>query len=348
MFSFFIREAAVLLLLALPTSAQQAGSSAPSTMENPNSLAAAQSLIASGRFAEATQQLDALAAQKPKPVGIERLRGMAFYSQSQMQEAASSFAHAMADDPNDTEAIQMRGVALYRMGKPAEAIPLLEKAHGSIPTANVDGDYVLGLCYMDTRRYDDARHAFAAQYQFAPESAEAYLLAARLLLRREYLPAAIASAQKAAALAPSLPLVHELLGEVALAQADLPGSIAEFEKERKLNPLFGGVYDRLGDAYTRSGQYDRAQQALNRAVLLEPNSTGPYILLGKVLLKQRDPMLATMYLQRAVAMDPSNYIAHSLLGQAYRATGRPEDAQKETQTAERIQAANTPKLETPQ
>jgi tetratricopeptide (TPR) repeat protein len=316
--------------------------------ETAPALDRAQALVSSGRFSEAMQQIDALAAQKPEPAGVERLRGTAFYAQGKMAEAAAAFAVAASQDPKDLQSIQMRGVALYRMGKPAEAIPLLEKAHGSIPTANVEGDYVLGLCYMDTRRYDDARRAFAAQYQFAPDSAEAYLLAARLLLRREYLPAAIASAQKAAAIAPSLPLVHELLGEVALAQADLPGSIAEFEKERKLNPLFGGVYDRLGDAYTRSGQYDKAQQALNRAVLLEPNSTGPYILLGKVLLKQRDPVLATMYLQRAVAMDPSNYIAHSLLGQAYRATGRADDAQKETQTAERIQAGNTPKLETPQ
>ena len=341
------RLAVGLLFLATPALPQQPGTSANTPPDGEVSVAAAQRLIASGRFAEATQQLNALAVQKPEPAGVERVRGMAFYAQGKMDEAATAFAAAMSQDSTDREAIQMRGVALFRMGKPAEAIPLLEKAHGSVPSANVDGNYVLGLCYMDTRRYDDARHAFATEYGFAPDSAEAYLLAARLLLRREYLPAALASAQKAASLAPTLPLTHELLGEVALAQSDIPGSIAEFEKERKLNPLFGGVYDRLGDAYTRSGEYEKAQQALDRAVLLEPASTGPYILLGKVLLKQRDPAMATLYLERAVSMDPNNFIAHGLLGQAYRATGRADDAQRETQTAERIQASNTPKLEKP-
>jgi tetratricopeptide (TPR) repeat protein len=344
----FARLAAALFFLAAPALAQQAVPSQNPPAAVDGGLESAQRLISSGHFAEATEQLNSLAARKPEPAGVEQLRGMAFYAQGKMVEAASAFAAAVSQNPNDTQSIQMRGVALYRMGKPAEAIPLLEKAHGTVASANVDGNYVLGLCYMDTRRYDDARRAFAAEYGFAPESAEAYLLAARMLLRRDYLPAATAAVQKATTLAPTLPLAHQLLGEIALAQSDFAGSIAEFEKERKLNPLFGGVYDRLGDAYTRSGDYDKAQQALDRAVLLEPTSTGPYILLGKVLLKQRDPFLASMYLERAVSMDPNNFIAHGLLGQAYRATGRTDDAQRETQTAERIQAANTPHLDKPQ
>ena len=39
------------------------------------------------------------------------------------------------------------------------------------------------------------------------------------------------------AINPSLPLAHELLGEVALSRADKAGAIREFEAERKINPL---------------------------------------------------------------------------------------------------------------
>jgi Flp pilus assembly protein TadD len=45
-------------------------------------------------------------------------------------------------------------------------------------------------------------------------------------------------------------------------------------------------------------------------------------------------------------MDPSNFITHTLLGQAYRALGRAEDATRETDTAQKIQAAAEPKLVT--
>jgi tetratricopeptide (TPR) repeat protein len=238
------------------------------------------------------------------------------------------------------------GLTLYRQGQPGAAIPWLESAHQWTPQTKVDPSYVLALCYLDTRRYDDARRAFAWQYGFAADSASAYLLAARMLLRREYVPVAQEFARKALALNPDLPLAHGLLGEVALAGEHLDEAIAEFEKERIRNPLDGGVYDRLGDAYTRAGQFESAQQSLQRALLLEPNATGPYILLGKVLLKRQDPASAMTYLERAVKMDPANFMSHNLLGQAYRAVGRIEDASRETQIAQKIQSANEPKLET--
>jgi len=64
-----------------------------------------------------------------------------------------------------------------------------------------------------------------------------------------------------------------------------------------------------------------------------------------VLLKQQAPANAAMYLERAEAMDPGNYMTHSLLGQVYRSLGRPDDATRETQMAEKIQAASQPKLQ---
>jgi predicted Zn-dependent protease len=311
-----------------------------------HNLAQLRLMIDRGHTADALKQLDTLAAQQPVPSGVNRLRGLALYSQNQFAEADVAFASALKQDPHDEESAQLRGLTLFRLGKPADAIPLLESAPAWNSQTKVDPSYVLALCYLDTRQYDNARRAFATQYGFPSDSAAAYLLAARMLLRREYLPVAQQSARKALELDPQLPLAHALLGEIALAGEHLDEAIAEFEKERLRNPLDGGIYDRLGDAYTRAGDYTKAQQSLQRALLLEPNSTGPYILMGKVLLKQQDPASAKMYLERAEAMDPGNYITHSLLGQAYRSLGRTEDASREIQMSQKIQAASEPKLET--
>jgi Flp pilus assembly protein TadD len=65
-----------------------------------------------------------------------------------------------------------------------------------------------------------------------------------------------------------------------------------------------------------------------------------------VLLKRQDPVGAVMYLERAERMDPTNYMTHNFLGQAYRAIGRAEDASREIQMAQKIQAGSEPKLET--
>jgi predicted Zn-dependent protease len=303
--------------------------------------------VDTGHADVALQKIAELQAQGKTIPGLSQVQGLALYAKGDLRAADKAFASALKEDAGDTESAQMRGITLFRLGRPADAILLLEPSRGASATGKADPNYVLGLCYMDTRRYDDARHAFAAQYSFAPDSAAAYLVTARMLLRREYLPVSQAYAQKAIELDPTLPMAHELLGEIALVGNHLDEAIAELEKERAHNPLEGSVYDRLGDAYVRAGKYDEAQRSLQEAVLLEPNATGPLILLGKAMLKKNDALGAATYLERASQMDPANYMTHSLLGQAYRAMGRQEDASRETATAEKLQAASEPKLESP-
>lgn len=332
------------LLIALAPIDAQTVDAPPPAGSSPN-LVQLRQMIDRGHAADVLKQLDQLATQHPVPAGVNRLRGLTLYSQGHFAEADAAFSSALQQDSHDEESMQMRGLTLFRLGRPADAIPLLEAAHNWTSQTKVDPNYVLALSYLDTRRYDDARHAFARQYGFGPDSAAAYLLAARMLLRREYVPVAQEFARKALELDPQLPLAHALLGEVALAGEHLDEAIAEFEKERARNPLEGSIYDRLGDAYTRAGDYTKAQQALQQALLLEPNATGPYILLGKVLLKQQDPVAAVMYLERAEKMDPANYMTHNLLGQAYRALGRTNDATRELQLVQKIQSAAEPKLD---
>ena len=343
MFRRFV-PALALLLFVLPGHAQGTQSAPPPGADAaaPPSFESAQQLAGRGRLDQAMAQLDLLAAQTPEPAGVERLRGLIFYQKENFSEAITAFTKAAAQDPNDRESLEMHGVTLFRMGHVPEAIPFLEKARAVVVSANIDPDYVLALCYADVQRYDDSRHSFAAQFGFAPDSPQAYLLAGRLFLRRELREEAGVQAAKALVLDPSLPLAHELLGEVALARGDVPGAIRELEAERKLNPLDPDLYDRLGDAYLRTGQYTQAQQALNRAVLLKPSATGPFILLGETFLKMNQPIQALHYLDHAAHMDPSNYITHNLMGQAYKAIGDRAAANREFKTVVELQRQVNP------
>jgi tetratricopeptide (TPR) repeat protein len=340
--AFFLAFTAPAVFAQQPTVSPAPDSTGDAPAATPTPFENAQTLAGKGRLDKAMEILNTLTSQVPEPAGVERLRGLIFYQKEKFEDAIPAFSKAAEQDPNDRESIEMQGVSLYRTGHPAEALPYLEKAHATVIRANVDPEYVLGLCYADVKRYDDARHAFATQYNFAPDSAEAYLLAARLFLRREMAAQAVTDAQKALAINPNLPTAHQLLAEAALAKADVATAIRELEAERKINPLNGLLYDRLGDAYLRNGQYDEAQQALNRAVLLEPSSTAPYILLGEVFLKLKQPIQALHYLDHAAKMDPANYLTHNLLGQAYKATGQIAEANHEFQLVVDLQHTDKP------
>lgn len=315
--------------------------------DNPPTAAEIRRLIDTGHSSEALAQIHTLRSDGLPHAGVAVLAGLAEFNQGNLQAADQEFASALKEHPDDREAIEMRGLTLVKLGRPADAIPLLETvAHDtSRGLGKADPNYALALCYIDTRRYDDARHAFAAQFGFPPDGAQAYLLAARMLLRREFVPVSLEFAQKALALDSSLPGAHQLIGEIALAQGRTDDAIRELQQERTRSPLDGSVYDRLGDALYRAGRYDDAQRSLQEALLLEPNATGPFILLGKTLLKRSDAVGAATYLEHAAQMDPANYMTHSLLGQAYRAMGRTDQARHETELAEKLQHANEPQSE---
>jgi len=293
-------------------------------------------LINEGDLNAALKELDGLAIQNPALPGLEYLRGFAYYQQSELSKAETAFGKAISQDSQDRQSRQMLGITLYRQGRPADAIPILEAEHSSLGVTNVDPSYLLSLCYIDVQRYDDARRSIAAEYGFPPNSPAAYLLTARILVRREFMVPAESAARKSLEINPRFPLAHELLGEIDLAKSDIAQAIQEFQSERALDPLHAAVYERLGDAYFRAGDDELARESLNRALLLDPGSTGPYILLGKVLIREQNSLVATGYLERALRMDPGNYITHYLLGQAYHATGRVQDASREFEKSERL------------
>jgi tetratricopeptide (TPR) repeat protein len=293
------------------------------------SLAEAQNAFKHGHEQQAIAALQELALTRPPAPGVNRELGIAYYRTGKLEDAEKSFAAAMAEDTKDAESEQMRGLTLYRLNRRAEAVPYLEHARDWTYAANVDVNYVLGRCYIDAKRLNDARAAFAAQYGFDPESGPAYLLLAQMLLGEELPQLAEENAKGALRLSPNLSLAHFILGKIYLARGDTSHALQEFEEEQKVNPTYAPLYQFLGDLYTKAGRFQQAQHALTEALSLDQTSTGPFILMGKLFMDDSDPQTAASYLEHAEQMDASNFITHYLLGKAYQQMGRKEDAKRE-------------------
>ena len=321
----------------------QGASSAPQDA----SLERSTLLMQQGKNDEALALLEGIAAAEPSRRGVMRQIGIANYRKGDYLKAAASFKKALEEDPGDNEAVQLMGLSYYLAGRPAEAIAPLEKVQTWYPSANVDASYILGICYLQTKDYPNARRAFARMFGVPADSAAAYLFAARMLLRQDFAPVAEEYAKKAAELDPKLPRVHMLLGELYLYKSRIPEAVEQFQKELELNPGEAAVYYKLADAYSRLQKYEEAEKLLQRSIWLDATSTGPYILMGKVLEKKGETALAVRALQRAISMDPNNPMPHHLLGQAYRELGRTEEAERELKLAEQLQIHENPKLETP-
>jgi tetratricopeptide (TPR) repeat protein len=315
-----------------------------SSAQQPDSpFASAHRLLEQGKFADAIADLEELGKTNPNLQGLSRELGIAFYRKSDYVNAVAYLRQAIKENPEDREATQLTGLSLYLAGKPGEAIPYLEKVQSWYPSANVDAAYILGVSYIQTKNYPQARLAFAKMFGVPADSAASYLFTARMLLRLDFGPVAEEYGQKAVALDPKLPLAHFLLGELYLYESKIPEATAQFQQELAINPGHAASYYKLADAYSRVQKFDEAERLLQRSIWLDATATGPYVLMGKVLQKKGEPALAARSLQRAIAMDPNNAISHHLLGQAYRDLGRTEDAERELKTAEQMQAKDDTK-----
>ncbi len=303
----------------------------------------ARRLSQQGQYNEAISALHQLESAHPGLKGLSHELGATYYKMGDYATAIAFLKKALEENQADAEAEQLLGLSYYLSQRPAEAIPALEKVQTWYPSANVDAAYILGICYIQTKEFPNARKAFARMFDVPAESAASYLFTARMLLRQDFGPVAEEYAHKAVALDPKLPLAHQLLGELYLYHSQIEEAIGEFRKELELNPGNATAYYKLADGYSRVQKYDEAERLLQRSIWLDSTSTGPYILLGKVLEKKGETELAVRALQRALAMDPNNPIPHHLLGQAYREMGKNDDADRELKVAGQLEQGKNSK-----
>jgi len=310
-------------------------------------LATARSLIKENKYQEAVVQLKALAASHPGTKGICHELGIAYYYQAEYFEAATYLEEALQENSEDRDAAQLLGLSHYFSGKPAQAIPVLEKVRLWHPNENIDAIYVLGLCYALNRNYPEALETFARLYRLGPDSAASHLLMARILLRQGFDPVAEKEVRKALALSPRLPLAHFTLGEFYAYSGDYPKAAEEFQQELDINPGYAPAFNHLGDAYWRLKRNEDAERVLRDSIWLDSISGEPYVILGKVFMAKRQLLQAERTLQRAIAVDSGNYTAHYFLGQLYRELGKTAAAERELNIAahiQQLQGQNVPRI----
>ena len=299
---------------------------APSARAVKPSVPAAQALVKQGKPDEALRLLMALAANEPNADGLEAAFGATYFQSHKFPQAIEHLKNALTQNPDDLEATQLLALSFYGSGDFAKAAPLLEKLGPRLPASNPDGPYLLGICYIMTQRWDDARRAFARLFSVPPESAMAYLMLGKIFVRQKMEDRAIPQIERALQIDPRLAMAHFLLGEIDLYKDDPQHAVEEFQKELAINPTIWLVYWRLGDAYFRLEKLDEAENALKQSIWLNESSSGSFILLGRIALKKNDAPLAAGFLERALKLDPQNYYVHYFLGRAYQGLGRTAEA----------------------
>ena len=307
----------------------------PAPLPDPR-MAKADELLRAGKSKDALVLLNEVAASAPSTPHLEAKLGKACFESNQFRQGVTHLKAALEQNDADTESAQLLALSYFALAEYGEAVPLLEKLDTQLAGKIPDGPYLLASSYVMTQRWDDARKTFAGVFSLPPDSAMAYLMFGKFLVRQRLEDRAVPQIQAALQKDPELPMAHFILGEIDLYKGDAPAAVNELTKELAVNPSVWLVYWRLGDAYVRLEKYDEAEKVLKQAVWLNETSSGSYILLGQVGLKRNDPAMAAGYLERAVELDPQNDYVQYFLGKAYVGLGRSAEANQHFAIAKQL------------
>jgi tetratricopeptide (TPR) repeat protein len=286
--------------------------------------------------------------------------GALYVRQGNYQKAAEVLERGLKVDPNMTSAAALLGVSLYELGRYAEARPRLEEATRANP-ADTDMELFLANDLTKVGDFEAAVEHFQHVSSKRPDDQHVLYLLARV-----YMQLGQQALTRMNALDPNSVWAHEISGEIMEGMKNYDGAIVEYKKALEAAPKQPGTHYKLGDLYWSISQWDAAAEqfqaelsndphncmarwklgdilvqqsvrpeealtTIDKSLAMCPNLAEARLDRGKVLLQLHRNQEALADLQAAEKQMPDEASVHFLLARAYRALGRPRDAQSEMQ-----------------
>jgi predicted Zn-dependent protease len=136
---------------------------------------------------------------------------------------------------------------------------------------------------------------------------------------------------------PKEPGVHFLYGVFLLDVRPTDG-VAQIKRELEVSPFHVPARLRLAEQYLKDEQLDEALRLSNEAVKLEPKESSAHMMLGEVLVAKGDLAGGIRELETSETESPQTVRTRWDLLRAYTTAGRKQDAQREKEEIEKLNA----------
>ena len=265
-------------------------------------FAPAEAALKAGKFEEGAAIIERLLAEEPKAPAIVYRNYAAMLVRRKLYGQAETWtAKGLEIHPRDAELMNLRGVALRRLDRPAEAIEILSRASRLVPKDRAILTN-LGNVYNDIKN-PAAIDVFTRILRVTPNDGDLQ----RSLGRAFWFAGDLEKAETRFRLATKLKpqLVDAWLDIIGLTN-DLHGpdaSNALLAQALAVNPTDVRLIEAQAIALRRAGEARRAEQVLLAAIQSHPNQANLYYQLGNNITDY-DRVRANEYLCKAVELAP--------------------------------------------
>jgi protein O-GlcNAc transferase len=211
-------------------------------------------------------------AQNGRVPAFHNNLGNALKAQGKLQEAAASYAQALAHKPDHAGALFNLGLVLQLQDKLEEAAASYRRALSLKPDyAEAHGN--LGNTLQAQGRLEEAVASYGLALRYKPNYAEAYSNLGNVLMAQGKYSEAAASHARALTHKTDYAEAHNNLGLVLMEQGDVDAAVASYRRTLTHKPAYPEAHTNLANALREQGRPAEAAASYQRALVLEPNNT---------------------------------------------------------------------------
>lgn len=322
----------ILLLAALLTAtgtmvqAQNAGRSADSPLLR--QVQRALSLDEHGDKQGAMNIALSLLAQHPDFTPALKLKGMLLEEAGRMPEAATTYEQALKLAPNDPDLLLKAGIYKLTAGQKEEAIKLLEHCIRLLP-GDGDAQYYLAQAYHLNGQNDLALRAIRLSLKAEPDNSSVWQKYGELLCVTGDCEGGLKWLLKAQHSDATLPRIDYDIALTDSKLMDLAGAAQYAARAVESQPNDVAAWEVLATADTKLAKWQEAKHAFERILAFKADDVDALFGLGQCELELKNYPAAVDKLQLVLRVAPTRLLAHYYLSRAFAGMGKTADAQHE-------------------
>ena len=266
------------------------------------------------------------------PPSLTIQAGIEHHEAGRLELAEAIYRQLLASAPDEFDVLHRLGAVCYEQGKPAEALPFMQRAVGLQPDAHAAHGN-LGAAYLALGQLDAAHEALTRALGLAPDSDVICNLMGTVQRARNDVDGARRSFAKALALNPGNAEAANNLGNLAKEARDFPAAEGYYRQALQINPRFADAWNNLGALYQTQRELEKAEEAIRQALAIRPDNADALNNLGGVLQERGDLEAAEECLRAALRLQPNLPVAMYNLGNVLRMMGRLQEAERHCRRA---------------
>lgn len=316
----------------LKPSAAASSLSKATSSEIPPTLVQAAADARAQRFHEAELALRQAVSSDPENASLHFALGAMLRQQGRFDDAFDEITLSSQLMPDFPENHSSLAYIFYLLDDGPNAIAEARTALSMDPQ-NAEAYQFLGLALYSNEQYGAAAHAFVESLARDADNADTYYDMGITLHAAGDVPAAVSAYRQAIRLKPAFWQAHSNLALILHEQNKLEEAIAEYREAKRLAPEEASVRNNLGNTYCDKGDFDGAILELRELYRQHPDWAQGHSCLARAYLSKRDYGSAIDELQLAVLQNPTGSAEHRTLGEALVLDDKLEEGVRELRLA---------------